>query len=124
ADVKEGRVKLIPIDTREPSPFSHELLNAQPYAFLDDAPLEQRRTRAGSPPRSLDVDEVKDLARLDPSAISQVADEAWPIVRDADELHDALMNFVVVPEEEGRDWSEWFGQLSRAGRGSVVTRVA
>jgi ATP-dependent Lhr-like helicase len=124
ADVKEGRVKLIPIDTREPSPFSHELLNAQPYAFLDDAPLEERRTRAVTTRRSLDLDEVKDLARLDPSAISQVADEAWPIVRDADELHDALMNFVVLPEDEARDWHDYFDQLVRAGRAAIIGPVS
>jgi ATP-dependent helicase Lhr and Lhr-like helicase len=119
--VKAGRVQLIPIETREPSPFSHQLLNAQPYAFLDDAPLEERRTRAVTTRRSLALEEVKDLSQLDPAAIAQVADEAWPLVRDADELHDALMSFVVLPEEEGRQWSEYFDQLGRAGRSAVVT---
>jgi ATP-dependent Lhr-like helicase len=120
ADIRAGRVELVPIETREPSPFSHQLLNANPYAFLDDAPLEERRTRAVNTRRSLAIDEVKDLAKLDPLAIAQVAEEAWPVVRDADELHDALMNFVVLPEEEGSAWSEWFGQLTRAGRAAVV----
>ena len=119
-DIKSRRVELVPIETREPSPFSHQLLNANPYAFLDDAPLEERRTRAVNTRRSLAIDEVKDLAKLDPLAIAQVAEEAWPLVRDADELHDALMNFVVLPEEEGRAWSEWFGQLTRSGRSAVV----
>ncbi len=120
-DIKSGRVELVPIETREPSPFSHQLLNANPYAFLDDAPLEERRTRAVNTRRSLAIDEVKDLARLDPLAIAQVAEEAWPIVRDADELHDALMNFVVLPEEEGCEWGQWLAQLTRAGRAAVVT---
>ncbi len=120
-DVKEGRVKLVPIDTREPSPFSHQLLNANPYAFLDDAPLEERRTRAVNVRRTLALDDVKDLAKLDPSAIAQVTEEAWPLVRDADELHDALMNLVVLSEDEGRDWSQWLGELTRAGRAAVVT---
>jgi len=120
ADVKAGRVELVPIETREPSPFSHQLLNANPYAFLDDAPLEERRTRAVNTRRSLSIDEVKDLARLDPLAIAQVAEEAWPVVRDADELHDALMNFVVLPDDEGRAWSQWLGQLTRAGRAAMV----
>jgi ATP-dependent Lhr-like helicase len=120
-DIKSGRVELVPIETREPSPFSHQLLNANPYAFLDDAPLEERRTRAVNTRRTLAIDEVKDLAKLDPLAIAQVAEEAWPLVRDADELHDALTNFVVLPEDEGRAWSEWFGQLVRAGRAAVVT---
>jgi len=123
-EVKAGRVKFVPVETREPSPFSHQLLNANPYAFLDGAPLEERRTRAVTTRRSLALDEVKDLAKLDPAAIAQVADEAWPLVRDADELHDALMNFVVLPEEEGSEWSEPFGQLVRAGRAAVVTTAA
>jgi ATP-dependent Lhr-like helicase len=124
ADVKSGRVELVPIETREPSPFSHQLINANPYAFLDDAPLEERRTRAVNTRRSLALDEVKDLAKLDPLAIAQVVEEAWPVVRDADELHDALMNFVVLPEDEGREWSQWLGQLTRAGRAAVVTTSA
>ena len=120
-EIKSARVKLIPVETREPSPFSHQLLNANPYAFLDGAPLEERRTRAVTTRRSLALDEVKDLARLDPSAIAQVADEAWPLVRDADELHDALMNFVALPAEEGRDWPDDFTQLVRAGRAAAVS---
>ncbi len=119
-DIKSGRVELVPIETREPSPFSHQLLNANPYAFLDDAPLEERRTRAVNTRRTLAIDEVKDLAKLDPLAIVQVAEDAWPIVRDADELHDALMNFVVLPEDEGREWSQWLGQLTRSGRAALV----
>jgi ATP-dependent Lhr-like helicase len=119
--IKAGSVKLFPIDTREPSPFSHQLLNANPYAFLDDAPLEERRTRAVTTRRSLAIEEVQDLSKLDPSAIAQVAEEAWPLVRDADELHDALMSFVVLPEDEGREWSGYFDQLGRGGRAAVVT---
>jgi len=119
--IKSGEVKLYPIETREPSPFSHQLLNAQPYAFLDDAPLEERRTRAVTTRRSLALEEVQDLSKLDPSAIAQVADEAWPLVRDADELHDALMSFGVLPEEEGREWNAYFDQLGRAGRAAVAT---
>ncbi|MDX1947927.1 MAG: DEAD/DEAH box helicase [Pirellulaceae bacterium] len=120
-EIKSGGVKLVPIDTREPSPFSHQLLNANPYAFLDDAPLEERRTRAVTTRRSLAIDDVRDLAKLDPTAIANVASEAWPVVRDADELHDALMNFVVLPAAEGRDWEKWLGELARAGRATVAT---
>jgi ATP-dependent Lhr-like helicase len=114
--VKSGEIKLIPIETREPSPFSHQLLNAQPYAFLDDAPLEERRTRTVTTRRSLNIEEVSDLSKLDPAAIAQVAEEAWPLVRDADELHDALMTFVVLPAEEGRQWRSFFDELVRTGR--------
>ncbi len=120
-DVKAGRVRFIPVETREPSPFSHQLLNANPYAFLDGAPLEERRTRAVTTRRSLAIEDVRDLAKLDPTAIEQVAAEAWPLVRDADELHDALLNFVVLPQAEGREWTGYFEQLVRAGRAATVT---
>ena len=119
-EVKAGRVRFIPVETREPSPFSHQLLNANPYAFLDGAPLEERRTRAVTTRRSLAIEDVRDLAKLDPAAIEQVAAEAWPLVRDADELHDALQNFVALPEAEGREWTEYFTQLVRAGRAATV----
>ncbi|HZN34327.1 MAG TPA: DEAD/DEAH box helicase, partial [Pirellulaceae bacterium] len=120
-EVQSGNVRFIPVETREPSPFSHQLLNANPYAFLDGAPLEERRTRAVTTRRSLAIEDVRDLAKLDPAAIAQVAAEAWPLVRDADELHDALMNFVVLPENEGREWGGYFEQLVRAGRAAVAT---
>ena len=79
------------IDTPEPSPFSHEILNANPYAFLDDAPLEERRTRAVQLRRTLRAGFAEGAGALDPAAIAQVAAEAWPPMRDADELHDALL---------------------------------
>ncbi len=74
---------------------AHELLNANPYAFLDGAPLEERRMRAVATRRTLSPDDMRDLAKLDPEAIAQVRREAWPLVRSADELHDALTNLVV-----------------------------
>ena len=98
--VREGQVRFVGRDTREPSPFSYELLNANPYAFLDGAPLEERRARAVATRRTLSTDDVRDLARLDPEAIAQVRREAWPLVRDADELHDALLNLVAIDELE------------------------
>jgi ATP-dependent Lhr-like helicase len=113
---KEGRIKFLARDTREPSPFCHELLTANPYAFLDGAPLEERRTRAIQTRRSLQVDDYRDLARLDPLAITQVAEEAWPTARDAEELHDALMGLIVVHEYELREWSVLFAKLVKSGR--------
>src|SRR6516162_248500 len=89
--LRDGRIQTCAIDTAEPSPFSHEILNANPYAFLDDAPLEERRARAVQLRRTLVADDAAGLAALDPAAITQVADESWPVVRDADELHDALL---------------------------------
>src|SRR5205814_9392624 len=109
--IKTGAVKLVPIETREASPFRHRLLNAQPYALLDDAPLEERRTRAVNTRRSLAIDDVKDLAKLDPAAIAEVAQQAWPLVRDADELHDALRSFVVSPAEECSEGSSYFADV-------------
>jgi ATP-dependent Lhr-like helicase len=114
--VKDGEVKLMPVDSREPSPFAHQLLNARPYAFLDDAPLEERRTRAVTTRRGLAVDQFRDLAKLDPTAIAQVSEEAWPFARDADELHDILLNMVVLREDEVGEWSPWLRELSRTGR--------
>ncbi|HND55834.1 MAG TPA: DEAD/DEAH box helicase, partial [Pirellulaceae bacterium] len=122
-----GVVQFIACDTREPSPFSHELINANPYAFLDPADAEERRTRAVTLRRGLSTDEFRDLTRLDPAAIEQVVAEAWPVVRSADELHDALLNMVVVRVDEavrpaeGQDWSRWFEQLEATGRALRVT---
>jgi len=122
ADIEAGQIELIPRDTREPSPFCYELLNANPYAFLDDAPLEERRARAVATRRSLSAEDVRELGRLDPAAIEQVRREAWPMVRDADELHDALLSLVALPESEGADWRPWFEQLVAAGRATVAKR--
>ena len=113
---RDGKIQFIARDTREPSPFCHELLNAQPYAFLDGAPLEERRTRAIQTRRTLHVDDVRDLARLDPLAITQVTEEAWPTARDAEELHDALLGLIVVHEYELRTWSHMFDTLLKSGR--------
>ena len=109
-------------DTREPSPFSYELLNANPYAFLDGAPLEERRARAVATRRTLSTEDLRDLARLDPEAIAQVAREAWPLVRSADELHDALMSLVAIDELEAGPWSVWLRRADRSGRATRVVR--
>jgi len=119
-DIQDGKIELIARDTREPSPFSYERLNAQPYAFLDDAPLEERRARAVATRRTLKVDEVRDLGRLDSAAIAQVRAEAWPLVRDADELHDALLIMKALPEQEGEEWTAWFQELVNHGRATTV----
>ncbi|MGE3808025.1 MAG: DEAD/DEAH box helicase, partial [Gemmataceae bacterium] len=121
SDLEAGAVKPIGIDTREPSPFSHELLNANPYAFLDDAPLEERRARAVSLRRTLPIDALRELGRLDPEAIAQVRAEAWPLVRDADELHDALLSLVALPADEGREWTEFFTQLQTTRRAAGIS---
>jgi ATP-dependent Lhr-like helicase len=115
-DMEAGVIEPIGLDSREPSPFAHELLNASPYAFLDDAPLEERRARAVTMRRSLSADSLKDLGSLDPEAIAHVKSEAWPLVRDADELHDVLLSQGALPAEEGKQWQREFEELRFAGR--------
>ncbi len=118
--MEDGSLKTVAIDTPEPSPFSHEILNSNPYAYLDDAPLEERRTRAVQLRRTLSPEDAKAIGALDPAAIAQAADEAWPVVRDADELHDALLTLIVLPPVE--EWRAWYDELLRAGRASTVNR--
>jgi ATP-dependent helicase Lhr and Lhr-like helicase len=120
--VRSGQVRFVGRDTREPSPFCCELLNANPYAFLDGAPLEERRVRAVATRRSLSTDELRDLARLDPEAIALVRREAWPLVRSADELHDALLSLVAIDSLEAAPWQAWLGELASSGRAARVTR--
>jgi ATP-dependent helicase Lhr and Lhr-like helicase len=98
-----GEIRVLAVDTPVPSQFSHEILNANPYAYLDDAPLEERRARAVEMRRVLPQSVLEEVGKLDPEAIAQVREEAWPDVRDADELHDVLHTLVALPEEmEGR----------------------
>jgi len=112
-----GEVRAVAIDTPEPSPFSHEILNANPYAYLDDAPLEERRARAVQMRRTLG-EEAGDIGALDPDAIATVTSESWPVVRDADELHDALLTLVVLPPVP--EWSGFFEELARARRATTL----
>ena len=93
-----GEIRVVAVDTPVPSQFSHEILNANPYAFLDDAPLEERRARAVNMRRMLPESVLEEVGGLDAGAIAQVRDEAWPDVRDADELHDVLHTLVALPE--------------------------
>ena len=101
--IERGEVRVHGRDLPEPSPFAHEILNAKPYAFLDDAPLEERRTRAVSARRWLDPASAADLGRLDPEAIERVRAEAWPDTDTADALHDALVILGCLTEREMRD---------------------
>src|SRR3954468_9926413 len=107
-DMEAGNISLVARDTREPSPFSHQLVNANVYSFLDDAPLEERRARAVAVRRAFRPEDVRDLGQLDPDAIAQVRAEGWPIVRDAEELHDTLLSVGALPECDGSQWREFF----------------
>jgi len=95
--IEEGRIRCLAVDTPVPSQFSHEILNANPYAYLDDAPLEERRARAVEMRRILPESVLEEVGKLDPAAIAQVREEAWPDVRDADELHDVLHTLIALP---------------------------
>ncbi len=119
-DIRTGQVELIARNTREPSPFSHEILNANPYAFLDGAPLEERRARAVTLRRGLSFESASDLGRLDPEAIAQVRAEAWPEVRDAEELHDTLNSMCLLRDDEAPEWKPHFDVLAATGRAMTV----
>jgi ATP-dependent Lhr-like helicase len=120
--IHAGEINCIARDLPEPSPLAHEILNARPYAFLDDAPLEERRTQAVYTRRAFEPSSADDLGALDPAAIELVRDEAWPDVRDADELHDALLTsgflteFEGISGREGQSWTSYWRELADAGR--------
>jgi ATP-dependent Lhr-like helicase len=119
--MERGEIRLHARDTTEPSPFSHEVLNAKPYAFLDDAPLEERRTRALSLRRTL-PEHQRELGALDTEAIERAIAEARPEPRDADELHDALLGLVATPIDAL--WRAWLDDLVCSGRAAVVATRA
>ncbi|MBU0921603.1 MAG: DEAD/DEAH box helicase [Pseudomonadota bacterium] len=114
-----GEVELLARDLPAPSPLAMEILGARPYAFLDDAPLEERRTQAVLARRWSDPESADDLGALDPEAIAAVRKEAWPEARSADELHEALTALGCIAEAETAaqpQWSEWLAELARGGR--------
>jgi len=116
----DRRVETTAIDTPEPSPFSHEILNSNPYAYLDDAPLEERRARAVQMRRTLPADYAEGAAALDPEAIKTVSAEAWPPMRDPDELHEALSDLCLMPAQEG-ELATLFASLVEARRATGAT---
>jgi ATP-dependent Lhr-like helicase len=140
-----SEIRVIAVDTPVPSQFSHEILNANPYAYLDDAPLEERRARAVNTRRVLPESVLEEVGGLDEGAIAQVREEAWPDVRDADELHDVLHTLVALPEglsSDGRQvipisgaanaretshsgsnsrWTDYFQRLVDEGRAGTAS---
>ena len=96
-------------------------MNAKPYAFLDDAPLEERRTQAVYARRAGDGGE---LGVLDAAAIARVRDEERPAPRDADELHDVLLTAGFLTEADAADIdTAFFAQLTAARRATLVTPI-
>jgi ATP-dependent Lhr-like helicase len=118
--IERNEKNLFARDVIEASPLAQEILNARPYAFLDDAPLEERRTRAVQQRRWLDPQTAKDMGKLDQGAIDRVRDEAWPRVENADELHDALVELGFITEQEGGDWQDFFTELKNDRRAAVL----
>ncbi|MBV8133873.1 MAG: DEAD/DEAH box helicase [Alphaproteobacteria bacterium] len=118
-----GEIRVVTRDVTEPSPLALEVLSARPYAYLDDAPLEERRTQAVMSRRWLAPEAAADIGRLDSEAIARVRSETWPDPTNTDELHDALawLGFLSAEEAAAQpSWSEWFAQLVREKR---VTRL-
>jgi ATP-dependent Lhr-like helicase len=120
--IERGDIECLAVETPMPSAFGHEILNANPYAFLDDAPLEERRTRAVQMRRTLPSDLIARLGGLNPAAIAQVVEQAWPAVRDSDELHDALLTLIWLPGDQApMEWAQHLADLSDTGRAMIVT---
>jgi len=115
--METGAIRCVAVDTPVPSQFSHEILNANPYAYLDDAPLEERRARAVEMRRTLPESVLEEVGRLDPEAIAEVKQQAWPEVRDADELHDALQTLLALPERDADPaWHPHYDNLRQERR--------
>jgi ATP-dependent Lhr-like helicase len=122
AAVAQGEIGVVPRDLREPSPLAQEILNARPYAFLDDAPLEERRTQAVWSRRWLDPESAADLGALDQSAIDRVREEVRPQVESADELHEVLVlqGFVTAAEGNAGGWEGFLAELAAERRAALL----
>jgi len=119
--IEQGDIRLISRDLPAPSPLAAEILSARPYTFLDDAPLEERRTQAVLNRRWSDPQSTDDLGALDAEAISAVREQAWPAPTGVDEMHEALMNLACISDAEARanaQWLDWLEALAASGRAS------
>jgi ATP-dependent helicase Lhr and Lhr-like helicase len=117
--IEAGDIRIVARDLNQPSPLALEVLSARPYAYLDDAPLEERRTQAVMSRRWLSPEAASDLGRLDADAIARVRGEAWPEAANADEVHDALvwLGFLTADEAgAAAGWSDWLAELARQKR--------
>jgi ATP-dependent helicase Lhr and Lhr-like helicase len=125
AAIEAGDIRVVGRDLVEPSPLALEVLSARPYAYLDDAPLEERRTQAVMARRWLAPEEAEELGRLDAPAIERVRQEAWPDPANADELHDAVdwLGFLTAGEAEAEPgWRKWLDELARDRRVTSLTQ--
>ncbi|MHA7389406.1 ATP-dependent DNA helicase, partial [Burkholderia pseudomallei] len=122
--IEAGDVALVARDLPAPSPLAAEILNAKPYAFLDDAPLEERRTQAVLARRWSDPESADDLGALDAGAIEAVRDEAWPLVREPDEMHDALVGLACIADDEIASHDGWRACVAQLAAGGRAARLA
>ena len=122
--IERNEKHLFARDVIEASPLAQEILNARPYAYLDDAPLEERRTRAVFQRRWLDPETASDMGKLDQAAIDRVREEVWPEPRNADELHDALVELGFITAQEGTPWQEFFADLVKDRRAAMLSNTS
>jgi ATP-dependent Lhr-like helicase len=122
--LESGAIRVVAKDLTEPSPLALEALTARPYAYLDDAPLEERRTQAVMSRRWLDPTDAADIGKLDPEAIARVRAEAWPDAATPDELHDALLWLTFMTDEESRSNPRWSALMEDLCLQNRVVRVA
>ena len=121
--IEHSQIKVLARDLTEPSPLALEILAARPYAYLDDAPLEERRTQAVMARRWMDPETASDLGKLDADAIRRVREEMWPEPRSADELHDALMSFGFLSQAEVDAQPEWQALIDELAIARRTTRM-
>jgi len=117
--IERGAIRLVCRDLPAPSPLAAAILNARPYAFLDDAPLEERRTQAVLNRRWSEPQGGDELGALDREAIAAVATEAWPTASNCDEMHEALMTLAAISDDEvasNPGWADWLALLAKGGR--------
>ena len=121
--IESGDIRIVARELNQPSPLAVEVLSARPYAYLDDAPLEERRTQAVMARRWLSPEDASDLGRLDADAIARVRTEAWPDPTNADELHDAMvwLGFVTAQEAQAPGWDGWLAELAQQKRAARLT---
>ncbi len=122
--LESGAARIEARDLTAPSPLAAEILNARPYAFLDDAPLEERRTRAVQTRRIIDPATAEDLGKLDADAIAAVREDAWPQAINRDEMHEALLasGFLTPAEADANvGWNGWLAQLAKSGHAARVS---
>lgn len=121
--LEDGSIQVRACDLPLPSPLAAEVINARPYAFLDDAPLEERRTQAVQSRLYREAESADELGRLDPAAIAAVREEAWPTPRNADEMHEALTGLGVITQAEAEredGWLPWLMALTADARATCL----